>query len=146
MQPRDFRLDLEARLSKGRAALCEYRIVAGEGRKPDDPSWIGHEDDIAAIRINLDVKGASVTLRSRCVATFSLHALARRYQRARDSDDAAVLMDMLVAARIDPATLPGAGGYRIVTDEQGGGWRGRTVRQAANGEVRRVLAIRTWMA
>jgi hypothetical protein len=146
MEPRSFRLDLSARLDKGRATLCELRVVAGEARRPDDPNWIGMEQDVAAIRIDLAVNGARVTLRSRCVTTFSLHAIARRYQRATDSDDAAVLMDMLTAARIDPATLPGAGGYKIRTHPDGGGWRGRTVRQQdPDGEVRRVIAIRTWL-
>jgi hypothetical protein len=147
MPCRDWRLDLTARLDKGKASLCEYRLVAGEMRKPNDPNWLGHEDDVAAIKIDMAISGASVHLLSYCVTTFSLHALARRYQRGADSSDEALLHDCLVATRIDPATLPGAGGHKITTDEHGGGWRGRTVRQIGpDGVERRVLAIRTWMA
>ena len=52
---------------------------------------------------------------------------------------------MNVAASIDHRTLSGDG-FKVVTDEEGGGWRGRVVRMSSNnGEPLPVLAIRTWM-
>ena len=38
------------------------------------------------------------------------------------------------------------GGYKVTTDERGGGWRGRVVRMVGeDGEVHRVLSVRTWL-
>jgi hypothetical protein len=52
---------------------------------------------------------------------------------------------MNVAAGIDHSTQSG-GGFKVVTDEEGGGRRGRVVRMSSNnGEPLPVLAIRTWM-
>ena len=67
-------------------------------------------------------------------------------QRAQDGSDAALLHDMNVAASIDHSTLSGSG-FRVVTDERGGGWRGRVVRVSSNnGEPIPVLSVRTWLS
>lgn len=53
---------------------------------------------------------------------------------------------MNAAADADRSKLT-PGDYKIVTDEQGGGWRGRVVRVRSNGaaDARPVLSIRTWL-
>jgi hypothetical protein len=57
-----------------------------------------------------------------------------------------LLFAMNVAADADRSKLT-PGDYKIVTDEQGGGWRGRVVRVRSNGaaDARPVLSIRTWL-
>jgi hypothetical protein len=84
-------------------------------------------------------------LRSQILCTFSMHAVARRLQRAQDGSDAALLHDMNAAASIDHSTLADDG-FKVMTDEQGGSWRGRVVQMSSNnGEPLPVLAIRTWI-
>jgi hypothetical protein len=146
MPCRDWRLCLDAKLSKGRASLIEYRLVAGQMRRPDDPNWVGMEEDLAAIKVEVLVNRSSVKIASKATATFSLHAIARRVQRGLDASDEALMHDFLVAAALDPDTLPGAGGYKVTTHPDGSGWRGRTVRQKGpDGVSRRVLSVRTWL-
>jgi hypothetical protein len=145
MAARDFRLDLTAKLARHAASLTEIRLVAGEMKRPDNPDWEGVEHDIAATRITASIDGCRIRMTGETLCSFSLHALARRFQRGADGSEAAVLFDCLTAAQIDPATLL-AGGYRVVTDASGGGWRGRSALQCErDGKTRRILSIRTWL-
>jgi hypothetical protein len=145
MDSRDFRTHIEARLERTRASLTERRVAAGKLR-PTDPDWQGDgEPDVSISEFNVQVDGSRFRVRSRLCCTFSLHALARRYQRHPDCDDAAVLHDMELVARVDQARLT-PGGFKVVTDEHGGGWRGRVVRILDDdGDPMRVLSIRTWL-
>jgi len=75
-----------------------------------------------------------------------LHALARRIQLGVDSDDAALLFDMDVVAKVDQARL-GGGGFKVITTQNGGGWRGRVVRRRTeDGELVPMLSIRMWLS
>ena len=144
MDCRDFRLNLDAKLERTRCALVERRVFAGRTRFLE-ADWDGEEPDVAVTEISLSIDGNRFNLRSQILCTFSIHAVARRLQRAQDGSDAALLHDMNVAASIDHSTLSG-GGFKVVTDEEGGGWRGSVVRMSSNnGEPLPVLAIRTWM-
>ena len=144
MDCRDFRLDLDTRLERTRCALVERRVTAGRTQFLE-AAWDGEEPDVAVTEISLSIARNRFNLRSQILCTFSMHAVARRLQRAQDGSDAALLHDMNVAASIDHSTLSG-GGFKVVTDEEGGGWRGRVVRMSSNnGEPLPVLAIRTWM-
>jgi hypothetical protein len=143
MPCRDFRLDLEAQLERTRCALVERRCVAGTMKL--DPAWENEEPDIAVIEMAALVDGNRFKMRSKMTCAFSLHAIARRLQRGSDTADAAVLHDMNVVALVDRTKLSG-GGFKVVTDEYGGGWRGRVVRVTDNdGKPLPVLSIRTWM-
>jgi hypothetical protein len=145
MDRRDFRLDLDAKLERTRCALVERRIAAGRTQFLD-ADWDGEEPDVAVTEISLSIDGNRFNLRSRILCTFSMHAIARRLQRAQDGSDAALLHDMNVAASIDPSTLSG-GGVKVATDEEGGGWRGRVVWMSSNNsEPLPALSIRTWMS
>ena len=147
MPCRDWRLDLSARLDRTRAALTEYRLVAGVMRRKDDPNWVGLEQDVALIRVQLDVSRHVVHLESRCVATLSLHAIARRLQRHPDGSIEALLHDVLLVAQAASGELVPGAGYRVRTDADGGGWRGRCIRQHhVNGSEQNVLSVRTWLA
>ena len=87
-----YRLDLHAKLERVRATLTERRLCASKVRRVDDP--LSSEDDIAANEIELIVDRADVRLQSRCVCTFSLHAVARYMQRTGTADDERLLHDM----------------------------------------------------
>ena len=52
----------------------------------------------------------------------------------------------LVAVAVSGEPLAAGAGYRVRTDEDGGGWRGRVINQTgADSVTRNVLAVRTWM-
>lgn len=147
MSCRDWRLSLDASLEKHRASLIEHRLVAGTMRRPDDPDWRGLEEDLACVRVELLVNRSIVHLESRCVAAISLHAIARRLQRAQDGSTEALMHDinLAVQAASGEALTPGAG-YVVTTHPDGGGWRGRAIRQHGPGGVSQtVLSIRTWL-
>lgn len=91
MPCRNWRLSITARLDKARASMIEHRLVAGYLRHPDDPNWVGMEDDVAVIRVELDVNRSRAHLESKCVAAISLHALARRLQRHPDGATEALM-------------------------------------------------------
>jgi hypothetical protein len=93
MAPRDWRLDLDAKLDKACATLIEHRLVAGVMRRKDDPNWVGIEEDLAIIRVELLVNRSSAHLESHCIATFSLHAIARRLQRHPDGSVESLMHD-----------------------------------------------------
>lgn len=146
MDCRDWLLDLSARLDKARASLTEHRLVAGVMRRAGDPNWTGIEDDLAAVHVQLDVDRNRVHLESRCVATFSLHAIARRLERHPDGSLAALMFDINLAVVAASGELVPGAGYKLPTHEDGGGWRGRVIRQTGpDGETRPVLAVRTWI-
>jgi hypothetical protein len=146
MACRDWRLDLDAKLAKGRASLVEHRLVAGVMRRKGDPNWTRIAEDVALIKVRLDVDRNRAHLESRCIATLSQHALARRLQRHPDGSVEAVLYDVNLIAQAASGALVAGAGYRMRTDEQGGGWRGRVIRQhLENGSEQTVLAVRTWM-
>ena len=111
-----------------------------------EADWDGEEHDVTLTEISLSIARNRFNLRSQIRCTFSMHAVARRLQRAQDGSDAALLQDMKVAASIDHSTLSG-GGFKVVTDEEGGGWRGSVVRMSSNnGEPMPVLSVRTWLS
>ena len=142
---RDFRLNLDAKLERTRCTLVERRVFAGRTRFLD-ADWDGEEPDVAVTEISLSIDGNRFNLGSRILCTFSMHAVARRLQRAQDGSDAALLQDMKVAASIDHSTLSGSG-FKVVTDEEGGGWRGSVVQMSSNnGEPMPVLSVRTWLS
>jgi hypothetical protein len=78
---RDWRLSCDARLDAKRASVVEVRLVAGTLQRED---WDGSEDDLGIQEMHLDVDRARVSLDGRCLATLSLHAIARRLQRHPD--------------------------------------------------------------
>ena len=94
----------------------------------------------AVRRLVADSHGAHPT--SRMICAFSQHALARRFQRGRDADDAAIMRDMGLVAGVDVASLPEGSSVRITTDADNGGWRGRLARLAGDSD-HRIIAVRT---
>jgi hypothetical protein len=144
MEPSDYRLSINARLDKGSANLREVRLDAGRMRRLD---WEGAEEDLGASEIILTVEGNRARIRGRCLVAFSLHGIARRLQRGADGSTEALLHDLHLATEaVSRGPLKIGAGYRITTDEDGGGWRGRVLSVTrANGLRAPVLSIRTWI-
>jgi hypothetical protein len=142
--PTHFRLSFAAQLSGAKGCIIERRLCGVSLRPVDDPDWVGTETDIVVCELRLvaDSHGAHPT--SNQICAFSQHALARRFQRGRGIDDAAITHDMALVANIDVSLLPEGSGIKIVTDADGGGWRGKLAR-LANDDDRRIIAVRTWV-
>jgi hypothetical protein len=140
--PTHFRLSFAAQLSGAKGCIIERRVCKVSIRPVDDPGWIGTEADIMVCEIRLvaDSHGAHPT--SSQICAFSQHALARRFQRGRGTDDAAILRDMALVADIDVASPPEGSAINIVTDADGGEWRGKLARLDGD---RRIIAVRTWV-
>jgi hypothetical protein len=145
MEAYGFRIDINARLERTRAFIVERISVAGKMRLL---AWDGDsEPGIGVTEIIASADGARFRLTSRMLCVFSLHSIARRYQRSLDCTDIDVLTDMDVAAQVDLTGLD-PGGFKIVTNTQGGGWRGRSIHvENANesGGQQSILSIRTWV-
>ena len=123
-----------------RVTLTERRLYAGKVRRIDDP--LSSEDDIAVNEVELVAhKSRGVLLKSRCLCTFSLNAVARYMQRTGTADEEELLRDMDPVATADGERLVAGAGFKVATDANGGGWRGRAILQ----DGRSVIAIRTWL-
>jgi hypothetical protein len=144
MEPRDWRLTCDSRLDKGRAWLREVRLSAGKMTRGD---WEGAEDDIGVTEIILTIDGNRARLIARCLACFSLHAIARRIQRHPDGSLEALMHDInLVAVAAAAEPLKVGAGYKAPTHEDGRGWRGRVASMTrADGVAVPLLSIQTWM-
>lgn len=142
--PKHFRLSFTAQLSGAKGCIIERRICSVSLQPVKDPGWVGTEADInvCEFRLVADSHGAHPT--SHMICAFSQHALARRFQRGRGTDDEAIMRDIALVADIDVTSFPEGGGVKIVTDADGGGWRGRLARLANYGN-RRIIAVRTWV-
>jgi hypothetical protein len=139
---RDWRLSCDARLDAKRASVVEVRLVAGTLQRED---WDGSEDDLGIQEMHLDVDRARVSLDGRCLATLSLHAIARRLQRHPDGSIESLLHDIGLIATAARGALVAGGGYKIRTEADGGGWRGRAIVQVDKGQRQTALAVRTWL-
>jgi hypothetical protein len=111
-------------------------VVCGEGRFADWPDD-GQEPGLLVgwFTVEFDEQGAASQLVS--LAFVSLHALARRYQRGRDTTEAAIFADL--------AALE-SGFRRVITSSRftvpvpGGAWVG----EVANADGSAHLAVRTY--
>jgi hypothetical protein len=78
------------------------------------------------------------------LANFSLHSLARWFQRSGNASEDALIHAMNLVANIDLTALGEGGGVKITTDPDGGGWRGRVmVVEDCDGNRHRAVGVRT---
>jgi hypothetical protein len=137
--PDRYCLARNASVDKNALTISEVRIAASHLH---NPAWDGQdwEHGISVAKLNSTTGHGQLRLTVTPVASVSLHALARRYQRSIQRDHAAVIRDLKALAR-----HPQSG--KVFTDT--GCWCGRvvTTRHEVDGEPRplRLLAIRTFI-
>jgi hypothetical protein len=134
-----FCLARAASADKNALAITELRLAASHLR---NSAWDGQEweNGVSIAKLHFTTADGRLRLTATPIASVSLHALARRYQRSPRRDDAAVICDLKALARQPPAD-------RVTTNT--GCWHGRVVasRHEVDGEPRPLplLAIRTFI-
>jgi hypothetical protein len=145
MDARNFRLDLTAKMDRTSVLLTELRVCASQMQRAE---WDSPEHDLSIHEVGLLINGTrDALMQTRCVACFSIHSIARYLQRHAEADgeDSALLWAMALVAKADINALE-PGGWKVTTDQFGGGWRGRTTLVETNGRpAARLLSIRTWL-
>lgn len=110
------------------------------------PTWTGDEPDLGVTEVVLSVGRNRARVQACCLVTFSLHAIARRLQRAADGSVESLLRDIDLAAQAASGELTAGAGYKVTTDAEGGGRRGRALMlRDPSGATQCVLSIRTWI-
>jgi hypothetical protein len=99
------------------------------------------------LELSLTAGKRGAVSRAKTLANFSMHGLARWFQRCGHGGDAALMRDMNLVAGADLSILAdGGGGVKIATDQHGGGWRGRLSQVVgADGSCHRLICARTWL-
>lgn len=106
----------------------------------------GTEPGLAAVELCIIANATGAHQRTTTLATLSLHALACRYQRGRDTSDAALLREIALLSRNASMLPEGGGGLKVPTNRDGG-WRGRIVPyQETDGTFSRVILALTWLS
>jgi hypothetical protein len=147
--PAEFRVAYNADIDGAKGSIVERRLGKARIEMVNDPDWTGFEDGVSVMELRFVAGAHGASSSNVLLANFSMHSLARWYQRrighATDRD---LINDMNVVANVDLSTLRrGGGGLKITTDAtNGGGWRGRLmVIEDCDGERHRLLAVRTWL-
>jgi hypothetical protein len=131
------RLRLVAHNDGDRLSVAEFRMVDFRTRMA---AWNGDELGLAVALVNVEMKLPSAfSFDSQVLAIVGLHGLARRYARAADRSDLAVVRDLLPIAVAAPAALAKGGEFEIQAGD--GRWIGS--RMALDG--RPVMAVRTYV-
>ena len=138
--PPENRVSFHVEMRGGRAHLHELLFLPSQTNKPawDDPDFWEDGLVLTALRVMLAAP-RKMTMAERDIATFSLHAIGRRFQRGENASDRtadAVKRDMAAVAAHDPDTTP-AGDFSIPIS--GGWWCG----QVLTIEGKRALSVRT---
>ena len=139
--PPENRVSFHVEMRGGRAHLHELLFLPSQTNKPawDDPDFWEDGLMLTALRVMLAAP-RKMTMAERDIATFSLHAIGRRFQRGENASDRtadAVKRDMAAVAAHDPDTTP-AGDFSIPIS--GGWWCGQVVTI----EGKRALSVRTY--
>ena len=119
------RLDLT--ITTGKRALCvqELRVSASDFRARD---WTVDEPGLSVLGVVLEVAAHRCVFDILSLATVSLHALARRYQRGFAITDAAIMHDlhMLAKAHAELGSADAATEFEVVVPG-GGRWVGNLI-------------------
>lgn len=145
--PRQFRLSFDASLHHGaKGKISERRVCIIKQAADDALDRAESEPGVAVCGVSLIAHADGTHRINSILATFSLPALASRYQRGVGIDDPMIMLDLALAA-VPPDHLPPGGGIKIATDGHGGGWHGRVVMvRCDDGTDRRIIAARTWLS
>ena len=92
----------------------------------------------------LVVSAGNFTFTNPLAAAVSLHALARRYQRARDNSDAAIRADLAALVRSVDEVEQANSDFAVPTAD--GQWIGEATDTDDRGKVKTILAARTFIS
>lgn len=136
------RLALKIERDKRSLRIEEFRVAAGQFRFC---SWTdGATDaDIGVVKVNLSaVPWGPVGATGNIVASVSLHALARRFQRGFNTSDEAILSELRELAVRHVAIAAALADFSVACD--GGSWVGEVAKIDVAEVSCPVLAIRTF--
>jgi hypothetical protein len=135
------RLDLVIKQAASRLAITETRVGPAEFRFDFWSEGVA-ETAILITRTTLAVSGGQFKFDTILLASVSLHALARRYQRAFDNSDAAVGADLFALA----SSLSGAvdAGDEFAVPLGDGRWVGNVTEIEDRGERVLIAVVRTF--
>jgi hypothetical protein len=142
------RIALETRLNEHtkRLQITELRARPAVFTRSE---WSGEmEPSILVVVVGMSARPKRFSATHATLAAISLHALARRYQRARDTSDAALLHDLRVLAEHQDALLTGGEEATFRVSCPGGGtWVGviKSLQLSPNDETLTLLA-RTYLS
>jgi hypothetical protein len=139
MLPSAGRLALTIERDKTGLRIEELRVAAGKIRFV---AWEdgGSEVDVGIVRIELQaVSWKPAFVVGDLIASLSLHALGRRYQRGFDTSDAAILAEMRTIALCQPDIVEANGAFSIPGN--GGSWVG----EVGQRDAMPMLAIRSFV-
>jgi hypothetical protein len=135
------RLGLAIKLTASRLAITEIRVGPVEFRFD---AWDEGEAETAIVvtRTVLEMSAGLFRFDYVPLASVSLHALARRFQRAFDNSDAAIRADLL--ALVDPAADVIDRGEDFAIPVTDGSWLGSVAEVEHLGEQAALMTVRTF--
>jgi hypothetical protein len=114
--------------------------------KPLPAEWTGHEDGIWVVEARFIAGNNGGHSRHALLSNVSLHAIARWFQRSGHSSDVDLMRAMNLVANINLAKVgEGGGGVKVITDTEGGNWRGRLATVDDGVSTQRLIVVRTWL-
>ena len=143
--PSTFRLSVHAEYpSRKHLELSEVRLCP---MKLHGPGWDddSEEENVGIQFVSLTVDKLQLEISTTRMHLVSQHALARRFQRGRDSSDAAVISDIRALLRIDPDEMLAGKEFTVAVHD--GQWRGSVLDvqpQDRDGPVK-MAAVRTFV-
>lgn len=142
------RIALETRLNE-RAKWLQITELRARPAVVTQSEWSGElEPSVLVVAVGMEARPKRFRATHATLAVVSLHALARRYQRADDKCHGAVLRDLRVLAeKQDALVLLGDGAPFHVPCSDGGVWAGviRATRLSPENETL-VLFVRTYLS
>ena len=143
--PAKFCISFAAYTTTAKCNITNRRLGIARSERVDDPEWTGHEDGIWFCETRFIAGNYGAKSSNGLLIGFSLHAIARWYQRSGRTSDAELMADMNVVANLDLAKLERGGGVKITTDTDGVGWRGQLAMVEDGAMKHRVVTVRTWL-
>jgi hypothetical protein len=142
--PAHGRLALSIDHKRTRLTIEETRVSASTFGRTE---WEDREPGVAVMHMQIRIAPRLFDAEMTTIAGLSLHALARRFQKAWRGDDAAIFVDLcaLAAAWAELVQRPDGSDFQVRTAD-GGVWAGSVANVTTGGRAGRILLTRTYLA
>ena len=137
-------LDTKIELVLGKRSLHIRQLRAGASDFRAT-GWKMDEAGVSVIGLMLDIAAHRFSFVMPSLVSVSLHALARRYQRGLEVNDAAIFGDLHTLAKAHLRLASGAVGDLFEVEAGGGCWRGNLTDASTNAGMDRILSARTFL-